>query len=63
MSKFSILLKKTRRKLGLTQEDLARELNVSWVTINRWENGKTVPFKNTMMQFVKFCRENNVNYD
>jgi putative transcriptional regulator len=36
-------VKKDRRQLALGQEDLARELGVSFPTINRWENGQVKP--------------------
>jgi len=36
-------LKKLREELGMSQEDLARELGVSSQTISRWELGKNVP--------------------
>jgi len=31
------------KKLRQQQEDLARNLGVSFATVNRWENGKTKP--------------------
>ncbi len=36
-------VKKLREGLGLTQEQLAHELGVSFATVNRWENGKRSP--------------------
>jgi DNA-binding XRE family transcriptional regulator len=36
-------IKALRERLELTQEILARILGVSFATVNRWENGKTVP--------------------
>ena len=36
-------LKKLRQQKGWSQEDLARNLGVSFATVNRWENGKTKP--------------------
>ena len=36
-------VKKLRGSLGMTQEQLARELGVSFATVNRWENGKRNP--------------------
>jgi len=36
-------VKRVRKKLGLTQEQLARELGVSFTTVNRWEKGKSEP--------------------
>ena len=36
-------LKALRQQHGWSQEDLARELGVSFSTVNRWENGKAKP--------------------
>jgi putative transcriptional regulator len=36
-------VKKLRIKLGLTQEQLAQLLGVSWITVNRWERNKCNP--------------------
>lgn len=36
-------LKALRRQHGWSQEDLTRELGVSFSTVNRWENGKAKP--------------------
>ena len=54
---FSIIVKAVRRQLGLSQEALAHELRVSYATINRWENGKTAPFKLAREQFDAFCQK------
>ncbi len=40
---YSNLLKEYREKRFLSQRDLAAELGVSFVTINRWETGKFNP--------------------
>jgi putative transcriptional regulator len=32
-----------RFRLGLTQEQFAAKLGVTFVSVNRWENGKTQP--------------------
>ena len=32
-----------RQALGYTQEELAKEIDVSFATVNRWENLKTMP--------------------
>jgi ribosome-binding protein aMBF1 (putative translation factor) len=52
---FSMMVKEVRRQLGISQEALAQELRVSYATINRWENGKTTPFKLARAQFDEFC--------
>ncbi len=45
---------------GYSQEQLARELDVSFATINRWENGKTEPSRLALDKFEDFCRESGV---
>ncbi|HFQ82130.1 MAG TPA: XRE family transcriptional regulator [Desulfobacterales bacterium] len=52
---FPELVKEVRKQLGISQEELAHELGVSFATINRWENGKTTPFKLARAQFDNFC--------
>ena len=37
------MLMELREKLGMTQEQLAREVGVSFKTVNRWERGKSKP--------------------
>lgn len=51
------MVKEVRRQLGLSQEALGRKLNVSYATINRWENGKTAPFQMARAQFDLFCKK------
>jgi DNA-binding transcriptional regulator YiaG len=50
-----------RQTLGISQEELAHALNVSYVTINRWENGKTVPNKMAKMVFYTFCEQKGIS--
>ena len=50
-----ILVKEVRLQLGLTQEDLARELGVSYATVNRWENGQYKPSKLAKNIFDSYC--------
>ena len=49
------LVKEVRKQLALSQEDLARELGVSFATVNRWENGKSRPSKLARAQLDSFC--------
>ena len=55
-------LKTTRQKLLLTQEELAKELNVSLSTVNRWETGKARPKLSTMKTIKLFCKIHNLPY-
>lgn len=36
-------IKECRVAAGHTQESLARELDVSWLTVSRWERGQNEP--------------------
>ncbi|MBA7486751.1 hypothetical protein ES707_22312 [subsurface metagenome] len=38
-------IKAIREKLGLTQEEVAQKLGVSWGTVARWEAGRSKPSK------------------
>jgi len=55
------IIKQIRELAGLTQEQLARELGTTAVSINRWENGKTQ--LNTMAgaQLYRFCKERSLD--
>ena len=37
------LVKTMRQKLGQTQEQFAREVGVTFSTVNQWENGRRKP--------------------
>jgi len=54
-SQYPLLVKEIRKQLGLSQEALARELGVSFATVNRWENAQVKPSKLAMAQLHAFC--------
>lgn len=60
---FGDIVYEIRKQLGITQEQLARELNISFSTINRWENSRTVPSRLAKMRLVEFCEKNNISPD
>jgi putative transcriptional regulator len=39
----ALLVRETRKCLGLTQVQFAQVLGVSFQSVNRWENGRTKP--------------------
>ncbi len=53
----SILVKEIRKQLALSQEDLARQLGVSYATVNRWENRQSLPSKLAKAQLSAFCKK------
>ena len=60
---FSENIKLIRQKLFLSQGTFAKELGVSFATVNRWETGKTKPTYKTMKLIDEYCRKNNINFD
>lgn len=36
-------IKSRRTALGMTQEELAKKMGVSHITVSRWERGETLP--------------------
>ena len=58
---FAEIIKNIRMQKNFTQEQLARELNVSFSTINRWENGHTAPSVVAKMRLLEYCKKNCVD--
>ncbi|MCD4657876.1 MAG: helix-turn-helix transcriptional regulator [Planctomycetes bacterium] len=58
---FTQKLKAIREKLVLSQEDLGREIGVSFATINRWENGKTKPSRLALNQLKMYLAKQVAN--
>ena len=55
-------IKRIRQRCFLTQQDFAKEINVSFSTVNRWEGGKSKPNLNAMKNIKAFCLEHDVDY-
>ena len=60
---FADKVRYVRRKLNISQEDLARALNVSYATINRWENSKNKPVRMAQAAFNDFCNKHDISFD
>lgn len=56
-------LKNIRQSRFLSQEAFAKELGVSFATVNRWESGRTKPTYKTMKMIDDFCKQNDIDYD
>ena len=59
---FSKKISFVREKLSMSQEELARALNVSFATVNRWENAKSKPIKVTLAAFESFCKKHKIDF-
>lgn len=56
-----ILIKRIRELVGMSQEQFAKELSTTVISINRWENGKTVPNLMAQNQLFEFCKRHNID--
>lgn len=57
---YAQLVHELRKKLLLSQAELAEKLGVSYATVNRWENGHHEPTFKQRRLIVSLCRENGV---
>ena len=57
------ILKAIRKELNISQEALARDLSVSFTTLNRWENNHAKPSRLAMLRLNDYCREKGVSAD
>lgn len=54
------LIKQIRSYLNLSQTEFAEQLNVTFQTVNRWENGKVVPNRLAQSKIYDFCKEQQI---
>lgn len=52
-----------RATLKYSQSKMAKELGVSYATVNRWENGNNAPSKTMIILFDNFCKQHNINFE
>lgn len=53
----SNLVKELRDKLGLTQEQFARKVGVTFSTINNWERGNRTPHPFLLQRLLEMAEE------
>jgi putative transcriptional regulator len=56
-----VILKSIRKELDISQETLARDLSVSFTTLNRWENSRAKPSRLAMIQIKDYCAQKGVS--
>ena len=56
-------IKKLRLKMMLTQEEFAKELGVSFETVNRWENSKCEPTMKLRRKLLSLAKDNGVDFE
>ena len=55
------LIKAIRAAANMSQEQFAATLGTTPLSINRWENGKTLPNRMAQTQLYNFCLENKIS--
>ena len=55
------LIRTIRSSAGMNQEKFASALGTTPLSINRWENGKTIPNRMAQMQLYNFCKEHDID--
>lgn len=60
---FADRVKLVRKQLGISQEKLAVLLEVSFATVNRWEQGKAMPNYRTVQRLIALCKERGIQYE
>ena len=54
------LIKKIRSHMNMNQTEFAERLNVTFATVNRWENGRALPNKLAQDKIYDLCKEHDV---
>lgn len=55
------LIKAIRTAVNMNQEQFASSLGTTPLSINRWENGKTLPNRMAQTQLYNFCKERSID--
>ncbi|MCI6237951.1 MAG: helix-turn-helix domain-containing protein [Lachnospiraceae bacterium] len=56
-------IKEVRYKCLLSQKDFADAIGVAFSTVNRWENGKTVPNYRALKKISEYCRRQGISFN
>ena len=55
------LIRTIRQSAGMNQEQFAKAIDTTVLSINRWENGKTQPNRMAQTQLFEFCRRKDID--
>lgn len=59
---FGEKVKYARSILNISQEKMAKLLDVSFSTVNRWEMGHSLPTYNAQQKFEDLCQKNGIDF-
>ena len=60
---YPVAIRRPRAKLNFSQEDLAKLLGVSFMSVNRWENGHFEPAIIVKEKLIDLFVENNIKLE
>lgn len=60
---FAEKVKCARMQLYLSQEDFAKEIGVSFATVNRWESKETPPRLSSQKKFFDYCKQQGILFE
>ena len=60
---YTIILKRIRQQILLSQKDFADAIGVSFSTVNRWENGKNIPNFKDLKKISDYCYTQNIPFN
>jgi len=63
MERFRQKVKELRQKMGWAQEDLARQINVSLSTVQRWEGKGAKPTRHARKELARLFKEAGIDID
>lgn len=52
-----------RKECSMSQEEFAKELGVSFASVNRWERRRTKPSQMAIRSIEEFCRTHQIKYE
>lgn len=59
---YADVIREIRKICSLSQEELAKELGVSFASVNRWERKRTQPSKMAIQSIFVFCQNKGLDY-
>ena len=59
---FADAILKLRSERRLSQTQLAKELGVSYTSVNRWENGRSLPTQMMLLVIRSYCEEHHLEF-
>lgn len=58
-----IIIKTIRNKLFLTQTELAEKIDVSFASVNRWEQGHHEPTMKAKRKLAQICHDHSIDME